>query len=278
MSNYEQAPLLLSKGEKDKKGLFAYRPHELESAICCCLGSRDIVALKTMLFFTGNSNEGDFRVSQKTIYERMNISEKPYYQARKKLQSMGWIHYDEAQKVIYVNYDKIYSDYKKYLRGKEGGSDNSPERTTTDGVAVMKALSGQSSENDVNCSDDSLQDGCKDRYNNINNNINNTINKKIREKKSGSAGAAIAALPPEFIDKALEYRNDREHWNEYYNAIENWVYENLSRSGFSVGSPEYKEQYEEFAKVANRCLAILHGRTDSFEEQGGKSKYNLNGY
>ena len=29
---------------------------------------------------------------------------------------------------------------------------------------------------------------------------------------------------------------------KYYNAIDNWVYENLSRSGFSVGSPEYKEQ------------------------------------
>ena len=65
MANYNQAPLLLRRGEKQKskKDLFAYRPHDLEAAICCCLGNRDIVALKVMLFFTGNSNEGDFRVS-----------------------------------------------------------------------------------------------------------------------------------------------------------------------------------------------------------------------
>lgn len=67
-----------------------------------------------MLFLTGNSNEGDFRVVQKTIYDRMNISEKTYYSARKMLQEMGWIKYDEAKNVIYVNYDKIYADYGNY--------------------------------------------------------------------------------------------------------------------------------------------------------------------
>lgn len=75
-----------------------------------------------MLFFTGNSNEGDFRVVQKTIYDRMNISEKRYYDSRKKLQEMGWIQYVEAENVIYVNYDKIYADYRNYQKKKKAGS------------------------------------------------------------------------------------------------------------------------------------------------------------
>ena len=118
MANYEQAPLLLARGEKqrNKKEIFAYRPHELEAAICCCLGSRDIVALKVMLYYTGNSNSGEFRVSKKAIYNRMNISEKPYYNARKKLESMKWIEYKEDENIIYINYDNIYSDYDKYLK------------------------------------------------------------------------------------------------------------------------------------------------------------------
>ena len=64
-----------------------------------------MVALKVMLFFTGNSNEGDFRIAQKTIFNRMNISEKPYYKARKKLEEMGWIHFDSKENAIYINYD-----------------------------------------------------------------------------------------------------------------------------------------------------------------------------
>ena len=94
MANYNQAPVLLARGEKNRYQKFAYRPHELEYAICCCLGNRDMVTLKTMLFFTGESNNGDFRVAQKTIMDRMNISEKRYYEARKKLEEMHWIHYN----------------------------------------------------------------------------------------------------------------------------------------------------------------------------------------
>ena len=193
MSIHEQAPILLKKGIKEKDGLFAYRPHELEQAICCCLGSRDIVALKVMLFLTGNSNDGDFRIVQKTIYDRMNISEKTYYNARKTLQEMGWIQYVEAENVIYVNYDKIYADYRNYQEKKQAGSlYESPNSFSTKDSAVVKSLSERSLYEQEHCFDDSQRDCQQDRYNNIKNNKTNTINKKI---SSGGAGAACFDRP-----------------------------------------------------------------------------------
>ena len=76
MSNYEQAPLLLSKGDKFKCNNLgkAIRTHELEIAIFNCLGTRDIASIKLMLFLTGNAQDKGFRVSEKTVMERCNIS------------------------------------------------------------------------------------------------------------------------------------------------------------------------------------------------------------
>lgn len=133
------------------------------------MGNRDIVALKVMLFLTGNSNDGDFRIVQKTIYDRMKISEKTYYNARKALQEMGWIQYVEAENVIYVNYDKIYADYRNYQENKKAGClYESPNTFSTKDSAVVKSLSERSSNEQEHCCDDSQQDCQQDRYNNIN--------------------------------------------------------------------------------------------------------------
>ena len=55
----------------------------------------------------------------------MNISEKPYYTARKKLEEMKWIEYVRSENAIYINYDNIYADYKNYLKEKKGGCNDS---------------------------------------------------------------------------------------------------------------------------------------------------------
>ena len=55
----------------------------------------------------------------------MNISEKPYYNARKKLEEMKWIEYVRSENAIYINYDNIYADYKNYLKEKKGGCNDS---------------------------------------------------------------------------------------------------------------------------------------------------------
>ncbi len=208
MANYNQAPVLLAIGEKNKNQQFAYRPHELEYAICCCLGNRDIVTLKTMLFFTGESNNGDFRVAQKTIMERMNISEKTYYKARKQLEEMGWIHYDDKANAIYINYEKIYSDYKAYKKMNAGGSHSSSIRVSMYNSPDLKEIQEIPSDDVESSHDDSQQDCLQDRYNNINNSINNTIRNKIT---SGGAVAAKAASPltQEEGKKALKALNEK---------------------------------------------------------------------
>ena len=111
MPNLQQAPQIKYNGEKykDSKGWGkAIRPHELESAIFCGLGERDYVACKIMLFLTGNA-EG-FRVAEKTIIDRCNISESAYKNARKKLVTMGWITHNPGESIT-VNYNKIYEGY-----------------------------------------------------------------------------------------------------------------------------------------------------------------------
>lgn len=108
MSN-KTAPVLLSKGEKFRgNNGKAIRSHELESAIMNGLGERDAAMLKIMFFLTGNSDNGNFRVSQKTICERCNISEAGYKKARAKLNDMRWIDYDKENNSITVLYDNIY--------------------------------------------------------------------------------------------------------------------------------------------------------------------------
>lgn len=107
--NTKSAPVLLSKGEKFRgNNGKAIRSHELESAIMNGLGYRNTAMLKIMFFLTGNSDNGNFRVSQKTICERCNISDTGYKEARKKLDAMGWIDYDKENNSITVLYDNIY--------------------------------------------------------------------------------------------------------------------------------------------------------------------------
>lgn len=264
MGKYEQAPLLLARGEKqrNKKEIFAQRPHELESAICCCLGNRDIVALKVMLYFTGNSNSGEFRVSQKGIYNRMNISEKPYYRARKKLESMKWIEYKEDENVIYINYNKIYSDYENYLNNDCADCRNdSPQITQAEEMTVVKELSELSLNNYEDCRNDSQSDGCKDRHNNkINNKSNN-----ISNKKDGGIGAACAAPPPELksiIDKfkegALEGYLARQ-------LIDNWYEVEVRKLSKDMDNEEYEERKKELFMMGKLGFEIIYGRRENFE-------------
>lgn len=108
MANYNQAPAIKYNGEKmkdTKKMGKAIRTHELEMALMCGLGAKDMAQLKIMLFLTGNA-EG-FQVAEKTICERCNISESGYKTARKKLEEKGWITLNKSKELV-VNYNVIY--------------------------------------------------------------------------------------------------------------------------------------------------------------------------
>ena len=264
---YEQAPIIKAIGNKDgsqdRKNLGrAIRTHELEAAICCCIGNRDIAKLKTMLFLTGNAetkngNDKPFRVAKKTICERMNLSEQRYYDARKGLEKMGWIHYDSKENVIYVNYNKIYSDYDAYLADLHNVS---PEKEDIESEANLMKTEELTLENNEGLHNVSPSDCLNVRHNNIKNNINKSINNKIND----GVGAAYAAPPKEFIEMAFEYRNHMEKWIDYLEMLEKWVNSVMSESGLSKESPEYQTMYEELVSLANRCLKIMYGERDSF--------------
>jgi hypothetical protein len=98
------------------------------------------------------------------------------------------------------------------------------------------------------------------RHNNIKNNISNSINNKIND----GAGAANAAPPKEYIEMAFEYRNQREKWGEFLSLLEKWVNDTMNGFEFYKDSPEYKEKKEELVAIANKCLSIMYGKTNSF--------------
>jgi hypothetical protein len=144
-NTHSQAPEIKYNGDKmrEVKGWGkAIRTHELEAAIMNGLGPKDMAMLKIMLFLTGNA-EG-FRIAEKTICERCNISESGYKTARKKLCEMGWITHEAGGHII-VNYNKIL--------GNKGYSEN-----TSQGISENTSL-GYS----------------ENTHNNISNNINNNI-------------------------------------------------------------------------------------------------------
>ena len=127
MESYSQAPMLKHNGKKDQSPHNwgkAIRTHDLETAIFRCLGQKDYAMAKVMLFLTGNG-EG-FKVAEKTILERCNISESGYKNARKKLIEKGWITHKPSD-FIQVNYSKIFTDYKNL---RLGYSDETEEKVS----------------------------------------------------------------------------------------------------------------------------------------------------
>lgn len=63
--------------------------------------------IKLMYFLTANAD--GFKIAEKTVLQRCNISESGYKAARKKLVEMGWIYYKPGG-YIKVNYNKIFSE------------------------------------------------------------------------------------------------------------------------------------------------------------------------
>lgn len=220
-----------------------------------------MVALKTMLFFTGNSNDGSFRVAQKTIFDRMNISEKRYYEARKKLQEMGWIYYSGAENAIYVNYNKIYEDYREYLkkRNQAGGSDDSPNTFGIHDSPVVKKEADWSLDELTEYFDDSPSDSHQDRYNNIKNNISNTIKKNI----SSGAGCPGGQPPQEsLIEKMNEEDSALHEWcKSELRRIDNLFHNPIESSELKVmySSDEF-QQYKKELEEKRNALRQKYGK------------------
>lgn len=132
MAFYNQAPILKSKGEKnrDKKWHMAIRTNHLESIIMNGLTGKEGAQLKLMWFLTGNADNGSFAVAEATVLSRCGMSESTYKNARKSLVEKGWIiHKPSAngqQGEIIVDYDAIYKSAENIENTPTNDNENTP--------------------------------------------------------------------------------------------------------------------------------------------------------
>ena len=186
MPNYDQAPKIRNNGLKDRRSKelpgYSNRSTLLEEKIMQGIDSRQGVALKVMLFLTGNA-EG-FGVALKTITERLNVSQSAYYKARDWLEEKGWIKCTKEE--IIINYDVIYgtkTTSEKTTSEEQSCGMTTSEKISFEATSMAKTTSEKISSEEKSSDNTSLTTSEKTSltisqatHNNINgNNINNNI-------------------------------------------------------------------------------------------------------
>ena len=182
MGNFNQAPILKSKGVKNRdiKWGKAIRTHELESILFNGLSGKQGAQLKLILFLTGNADNGSFAVPEATVMSRCGMTESTYKSARKSLVEKGWIIHKPSKNgqsgEIIVDYDAIYES--------AADIDNTPSSDT---------------ENTPLSSDNTPSGYNENTHNNISKNINN--NKNTNTIKSN-----IPTITDRFTDKKGNFK------------------------------------------------------------------------
>ena len=206
---------------------------------------------KLMYFLTGNA-EG-FKIPEKTVLQRCNISESGYKRARKKLTAMGWISYKPGQ-YIQVNYNNIFKD----LKYKPAGCSQEPygdEGTDTE-MAPSNPQEGSSGDKEV---PQSFENGFPENtYNNINNIEQKKENEEIKDKGSrcedtSSASATAAApsassqplRPYSYKDKKVAERKLQNKYDEAYTLMA-LSYDLDSKE--EIKKMEQSDEYKEFLR------------------------------
>lgn len=244
--NTRQAPELRAIGEKYKetnsiKGK-AIRTHLLETIIMNGLGDRDMAQLKIMLFLTGNAADADYRVAEKTICDRCNISESGYKKARKALVERGWIKHDKGS--ITVDYDAIYASGSNLI-ADEGFTENTSKGFT------------------------------ENTYNNINNNINEatvthaSLDFPVSQETTAPSAKAEATGKPDVKESEAGYSISKEMFDEIP-VMTNPTYflETMSKKGIPIHyvnkvvveidgtlykGCDYGDSFDELMKYAKTC-------------------------
>ena len=260
MESYSQAPVLKHNGEKFQSPHGwgkAIRTHELEAAIFRCLGPKDYAMAKIMLFLTRNAD--GFRVSEKTIMERCNISETGYKKARKKLAEMGWI-FHKPSEYIQVNFNKVFSDYKN---ARLGYLQKTEEKTSVGGPSALSKPLNVSSELQTEATQEK-SGATENTYNNINNNINNTI-KIIKDKDDRFEDTcSVADATSQVSSKPL--REASYSWYEIKDAqrtFEKWKQDTYDRMMSLFDEDEYEaieamKRTDEYKNYEKQCDEKRH--------------------
>lgn len=262
MESYSQAPVLKHNGEKFQSPHGwgrAIRTHELEAAIFRCLGPKDYAMAKIMLFLTGNAD--GFRVSEKTIMERCNISETGYKKARKKLAEMGWI-FHKPSEYIQVNFNKVFSDYKN---ARLGYLQKTEEKTSVGGPSALSKPLNVSSESQTEATQEK-SGATENTYNNINNNIINTINNISDKSDRFEDTCFVADATSQVSSKPL--REKQYTWEEIKNAkrqYEKWrqnAYDSMmcifdEDEYEAIASMKESDEYKNFEKQCDEKRQAL---------------------
>ena len=279
MGFFEQSPELRHNGEKYQSPHGwgkAIRTHELEAAIFCCLGQKDFAMAKIMLFLTGNAK--GFRVSERTILERCNISESGYKKARKKLVEKEWI-FHEAGKYIQVNFNKIFSDYKALNVGDSQESTQETEgKVDTTAREIISNPSKVSSVQTTGNTEDTKRGFPEETYNNINDNINDNKIKKINgnsitgrcedTRASAADAAASQASSQPLRGQYYSTKEKKEAENDYYSwfgTIERSISRkyNNAQTNEDAARMYASDEYKAFMAEAEK-------RQNSLEKKYGK--------
>ena len=271
MGYFEQSPELKHNGTKDQSPHGwgkAIRTHELEAAINGCLGQKDFAMAKIMLFLTGNA-EG-FRVSERTILERCNISESGYKKARKKLMEKQWIFHKPGE-FIQVNFNKIFSDY----RALEAGCPQEPSQNAVS-VAGTKTVSNPSEVSSVQATggfEDTIDGFPEDTHNNINNSIKDNINsisdKGFRCEDTPSAATAAPGMSSQPLRERHYSREEIEKaqkdYFSWYGGKERQIAQqyNYGCSGDDIRRMYASDEFKALEKEATE-------KRDALEQKYGK--------
>lgn len=182
--------------------------------------------VKIMYFLTGNAP--GFRVSEKTILDRCNISESGYKKARKKLVEMQWIFHKPGE-YIQVNFNKIFKDYGSLQNGvSQAGVSHEPSQTNSKQTSTK--LSNPSEDLSVDygdISEYSWERYSENTYNNITNNINHNI-KKINDNgfrcEDTPSAAAVPATASGVSSQPLRenYENRKEEEKQARRDFFSW--------------------------------------------------------
>lgn len=114
----KNAPLLVENGNKwnnvgtrskdNPKGLlFGQMPSLLRRYIWHSLSGRDGNLIKIIELFI-QQESGKFRASKEWVMKETGMAANKYYEARRKLEELGFITYDPEEEIIYINYDYLW--------------------------------------------------------------------------------------------------------------------------------------------------------------------------
>lgn len=114
MANYNQAPVLIHKGDKNGNCKnITMIPNDLLQIIFNKLSGKQGNVIKLIIYLIGTAGDGSFSISEKQVCNVTGMLKSTYIEARKTLKDLNWIELKNGK--IYLNFD-IIRGKKPYIK------------------------------------------------------------------------------------------------------------------------------------------------------------------